>query len=365
MSLYAYSDEPTPKAAATPAAQSAPTTVPLPAAKDLIAAIPLLACEKADTRERALATLAILARREFLLDAVIESGNVGALSRTEGSDDAIRSILGIEAGHPRGLEALTHLDTPSAARYPFAESQLEIVLQLARAQQASTHPQAARALSSTVRRLGALASGPQADQLARLLPALAVHATARGCHTPIPIPVAHAGAVANALLPVSAHVTVDGRACAVAAQKLVQPFLAGLPDEALKRAWGSPSPGASPLLASPGTPGTPGTPRAVPVANLHRALAAPSSSLALAPTPAEVLAVVAPTLLAALSTAPAPPLGIPPALPSGTGGSASDYAGKVYSAHEFRRERDTVSGLGIGLTGVGRKASRHVDDFAR
>jgi hypothetical protein len=98
---------------------------------------------------------------------------------------------------------------------------------------------------------------------------------------------------------------------------------------------------------------------------LQRALASPSSSLALTPTPAALLSVLAPGLLAALATAPAPPLGIAPVLPSGTRGSASDYAGKVYSAHEFRRERDTVSGLGIGLAGVGRKASRHVDDFTR
>jgi hypothetical protein len=369
MSLYAHGDDvtptPTPKASAAPA-RSAPTTLPLPAAKDLIAAIPLLATETADTRARALATLAVLARSSFLLEAVLESGHVGALLSTEGSEAAIRSILCIDTGNTRGLEALTHLDAPSVARHPFPESQLELVLQLARVQQASTHPHAAAGLSATVKRLGALVNTADGlvGQLARVLPPLAVHATTRGVYTPIPVSTAHARVVATALLPVSAQVTATHLACAPAAVRLVQPFLAVLPDDGLRRAWERASPSASPLLLSPGTSGTPRTISPV-VANLQRALASPSSSLALNPTPAEVLAVVAPNLLAALSTAPAPPLGIPPLLPRGTSGSASDYAGKVYSAHEFRRERDTVSGLGIGLVGVGRKASRHVDDFAR
>jgi hypothetical protein len=339
------------------------------------------------------------------------------------ADNTDAYARGLEA-----LAHLSSLDSARAAHFPLPESQLDIALRLARTQAASAHPQAPAALSTTVRVLGALLAIVEseaeaeaeaedeiaadaeetettetaklpaklvADLLLRSLPPLAVQATARGVPTPIPISVtvAHAPTVASTLLRAALLVTVEGNACAPAAARLVRPFLPALPDGALRRAWDpelrSASAVTSPAMSAPSAiPSTvasaaasaavsaaistvaspaPGAPRtdAADAMALQRALASPSSSLALTPTPAALLSVLAPGLLAALATAPAPPLGIAPVLPSGTRGSASDYAGKVYSAHEFRRERDTVSGLGIGLAGVGRKASRHVDDFTR
>lgn len=364
-------------------ARSPPTKLPLPSAKELIAALPSLPDSEAKVRSQVLASLTAVARETFLLEDLLKSDSVLALAEMTEAGRALRSILAVddETFDARSaLLAIFRLDHPLQATYPSPMSALAQVIQLGEAQKLSRHPQAGPALSATVRLLAPVLSAMGKDQeentsrlvtehLVRTLATFAVHATARGTATPIPVPVSRARTVLSTLLPLSAEVTIDGFSCAQATQKLAQPFLSTLSeDDTLRRAYLPASTTLSPV-AAPSSPAV-GTPRTPPLAsqaqasNLLRAINAQGeSSLAVNPTPTEILAVVAPHLLVSLSTAPAPPLGIPSALPSGTSGSASDYAGKVYSAHEFRRERDTVSGLGIGLAGVGRKASRHVDEF--
>lgn len=367
MSLYAYDEDGKEDVQGVEDVKlSLPTKLPLPSAVDLIAAIPSLSTASEEMRRRGLATLSTLARATPLLEEVLKSNCVSVLAYMGG--EAVHSVLGLEEDGSidasSALIALTRLHAPSHATYPSPESPLSVVLRLARAQQNSMHPQAAAALSVVISRLATLLKTGEgkshiAETLTRTLPGLAVHATARGVHTDIPIPTSQAQIVITALLPLSAEVTVDGRACALAAKRLAQPYLAHLPQDALRRSWESTT--VSPLLPSSPFPSSPS-----PTASaLSRALSSPSTSLSLSATPVDLLSVLAPSLLASLSTAPDPPLGIPSALPrtAAAAGTASDYAGKVYSAHEFRRDRDTVSGLGAGLAGVGRKASRHVDDF--
>ena len=69
-------------------------------------------------------------------------------------------------------------------------------------------------------------------------------------------------------------------------------------------------------------------------------------------TPQDLIALIAPSLLTTLQSAPEPPLGISSTFAHSTNqgqADASAYAGKVYSSHEFRnRETSMPSGLGSG-----------------
>lgn len=306
----------------------------------------------------------------------------------EGADAAISSMLGLasstDAVQPRkALRALLSLPSkPWATVYPDTEAPLSVVLKLADAQARSSHPRAGEALATTLARLASVVehdnSRTTSARLARALPPLAANAATRGASVTLP-PTLDARTVLRALLPATASVA-GGQSCAHAARSLAQPFLSQLSaDDPLRRAWeprpaltGTTSPlpapaslGASPLPTVPtlqvNPPDGPAPISQTVVSRLGRALDARSSSIQLSPTPAELLAALAPDLLASLSTAKVPPLGIPAS--RAAHGSASDYAGKVYSAHEFRREREMVSGLGIGASSAGRKASRHVDEF--
>ncbi|WVR06722.1 hypothetical protein IAU60_003754 [Kwoniella sp. DSM 27419] len=145
------------------------------------------------------------------------------------------------------------------------------------------------------------------------------------------------------------------------------------------------------------------------LSRLDRALAQlvvvpPSSSLVHTATPAELLRLVAPALVDTLSTATLPPFGIPSTVADDPSQGAKAFAGKVYTSHEFRRDRGAASGLGpeaanhgvgLGITpggmgmvpnlmagaafggqtgsgagvgptlgGASRPASRHVDSYA-
>ena len=127
-------------------------------------------------------------------------------------------------------------------------------------------------------------------------------------------------------------------------------------------------------------------------------------------TPSQILSAIAPNLLKSLSSAREPPFGIPPSTttrqPMGSGAgsaSASAFAGKVYTSHEFRTREasNNTTGLSSGATGssmdmsagvgmgsgsgsgaglgagagtgglgvnalkASRPASRHVDEYAR
>ncbi|WVW84327.1 hypothetical protein I302_106361 [Kwoniella bestiolae CBS 10118] len=99
-------------------------------------------------------------------------------------------------------------------------------------------------------------------------------------------------------------------------------------------------------------------------------------------TPSELVSLISPELYKSLSTARQPPFGISPSIQSyemeqGT----KSFAGKVYTHHEFRRDRNDPSsmGMGLGISGMGgmgglgvgssaggggRAASRHVDSWS-
>ena len=94
-------------------------------------------------------------------------------------------------------------------------------------------------------------------------------------------------------------------------------------------------------------------------------------------TPSQLLSVLAPELFRSLSTARQPPFGLAPivgASQSQMSASASAFAGKVYSSHDFRSRAvvgEGLSGVVVGNAGVGvstnrgesRPASRHVDAY--
>lgn len=362
---------------------SSPTRLHLPSAEALLAALPKLEVER---RQRALASLAVLAQSSLTLETALSSPHVEAL-QVDGAEAAVASILGLSRGFETAIEprkalaALISLpSTPWATVYPDTEAPLAVVLHLAEAQAKSSHPCAGAALATTIRRLVAVLEtlderGRSASaRLARALPPLAANAVTRGASLTLP-KLLDARTVLASLLPVSASIA-GGYSCALAARALAQPFISQLlRDDPLRRAWepltsitSSPYPVSartSPLPSVPtlqvNPPDAPAPISPTVVSRISRALDAGSGSMMLAPTPAELLAAIAPGLLNTLSTATQPPLGIPAS--RAVHGSASDYAGKVYSAHEFRREREMVSGLGVGASSAGRKASRHVDEF--
>jgi hypothetical protein len=94
-------------------------------------------------------------------------------------------------------------------------------------------------------------------------------------------------------------------------------------------------------------------------------------------TPSQLLSVLAPELLHSLSTARQPPFGLAPVAgisQSQNSASASAFAGKVYSSHDFRSRAvigegpsgPIIGGAGLGISGnrgESRPASRHVDAY--
>ncbi len=359
----------------TPISTPKPTPLHFASPETLLASLPTL---DEDGKPRALAALAFLAQRDWTLSDALGSPHIRSLLG-EGAEAAAASILGINTPDDANASLAALLALPSdpwATAYPHTEAPLARVLRLAGAQAASSHPRVGEALATTLTRLLAVLeahpSGPTAARLARALPPLAANALTRGATVTLPASL-DARTVLRALLPATATVAA-GKSCAQAVRTLATPFLARLPKhDPLRRAWepapnlyppsagASPLPRASPLPTVQVEPPQEARISHTSVSRVQRSLDARSGSIPLAPTPAELLAAIAPDLLGALSTAKAPPLGIPAS--RAAHGSASDYAGKVYSAHEFRREREMVSGLGVGASSAGRKASRHVDDF--
>ncbi|WWD03175.1 hypothetical protein V865_001222 [Kwoniella europaea PYCC6329] len=116
-----------------------------------------------------------------------------------------------------------------------------------------------------------------------------------------------------------------------------------------------------------------------------------SSSLIHSITPSELISLLSPELYKSLSTSRTPPFGITPSVQSSEmEQGAKSFAGKVYTHHEFRRDRNDPSsslgsGYGLGISGAtmggmggmgglgavssagggGRAASRHVDSWTR
>ncbi|WWC94392.1 hypothetical protein V866_001234 [Kwoniella sp. B9012] len=116
-----------------------------------------------------------------------------------------------------------------------------------------------------------------------------------------------------------------------------------------------------------------------------------SSSLIHSIPPSELISLLSPELYKSLSTSRTPPFGIIPSVQSSDmEQGAKSFAGKVYTHHEFRRDRNDPSssvgsGYGLGISGAtmggmggmgglgvvssagggGRAASRHVDSWTR
>lgn len=294
----------------------------------------------------------------LLLADALESPHLDTLLEA-GDDSVLRAVLGVDGRQTldfapaEALRALQHVETPADAAYPSSQSPLALALSLMRAQSVSTHAHAPASLATVVRLLSPLASeSSTAGALSRVLPEMAARAITGGEDVALATPPEHARAVLATLAPLLAG-EAWGKSTAPAASRLAHAYS---PDPAL---W-------TPAAADPGL-GISGIQLSVSASGegerLSRALDA-GTGHALRPSAADTLAALAPELVASLGTAVQPPLGLPSTFAAGVG-NASDYAGKVYSAHEFRRERDTASGLGLGAAGVGRKASRHVDEFGR
>ena len=126
----------------------------------------------------------------------------------------------------------------------------------------------------------------------------------------------------------------------------------------------------SPLSPHIPTP-FPDTPDGRRLTRLDRALAQPhpQTSFVHTTTPAELLSILAPSLLRSLSTARIPALGIQSVEREMEVVQASAWAGKVYSEHQFRDRMGLgikvgPAKLGVQAGGDSRPASRHVDDYA-
>lgn len=322
----------------------------LPEASELLAALP---------DPRVLPSLRLLAKTgRFTLAEALESPHLAALAEP-GDNSVLRAVLGLDGQQAldfdpaEALRALPHLDQPREAAYPATQSPLALALSLMRAQAVSTHAHAPAALATVVRLLSPLASRPEtASALSRVLPEMAARAIAGGEVVSLETPPEHACAVLATLAPLLAG-EAWGKSSAPAAARLARAYS---PDPSF---W-------QPAAADPGL-GISGIQLSVSASGegerLSRALDT-GTGHGLQPSAADTLTALAPELVSSLGTAVQPPLGLPSTIAAGVG-NASDYAGKVYSAHEFRRERDTASGLGLGAAGVGRKASRHVDEFGR
>lgn len=296
-------------------------------------------------------TLAVLSKKEVILGPILDNSRAAEALVTPGAERTVASILGLqEPSHAQEfLAALLNMDKPWSLPFPSTTSSFSSTLALARAQRDSLHPQAAACLCIILERLDSIRDISHAHQqpinslLARALPPLAVHAMTRGSTPSITLTPESLPHLQAAL----AEVTATGLSVAPAARKLIAEI----------------APTPSPRSSDTPSLRIEGVPLLEPPSLLSRALDS-SSSVKLNLTAAELLSTLAPGLFSSLGTASHPPLGVPPT-PNFASRGASDYGGKVYSAHEFRRERDTTSGLGVGVNSVGRKASRHVDEFAR
>ncbi|WWD16952.1 hypothetical protein CI109_101384 [Kwoniella shandongensis] len=237
------------------------------------------------------------------------------------------------------------------------------------------------------------------DYLARRLPRLVAVNNIRGDPRQLSLPGSHARQVVTSLISVSTE-TIDGESMLAAATLLAQPYIQHLGEnDPLRLIFASDA--KSTAIKQISFSDTADGRR---LSRLHRALDPAfnlQSSFQHVVTPAELLSLLAPHLVKSLSTASIPPFGITPSMSYASptesqGVSASAYAGKVYSSHEFRtRDHGATSsgtggssvGLGIaglsgggvgggvagmvagvgGVGGVGgsRPASRHVDDYRR
>ncbi|ORX35552.1 hypothetical protein BD324DRAFT_630613 [Kockovaella imperatae] len=187
--------------------------------------------------------------------------------------------------------------------------------------------------------------------LARRLPELYVRSRLQGTTRRLNLDACCARRIVKTLFALSTEI-IDGRECWSIARNLAGPYLEYLDtNDPLAQAF---------------------SPETVPSVDRKLFIPGTSTSQATTLTSSELISLLAPELYTTLQTSRVPPLGIPAGsiltsynTQPQASASASAFGGKVYSLHEFRRERDAggLGGSGLGVGAWVRPASRHVDDF--
>jgi hypothetical protein len=211
--------------------------------------------------------------------------------------------------------------------------------------------------------------------LARKIPPLIVTLSLRGSTRELDIPKQHYSMeVLTALL--NTAPIIDGRGTFHIVSTLASPYLSHLPtSDPLVQVFTVPDASPAPLVV-------PTTPEARQIHRFSQSLHSPTNAFVHELTHKQLLEALAPELLASLSSAREPAFGLSPSKTAPGNNdttSASAFAGKVYSSHEFRTRQNAAihtagatSGLGAVEAGHGlgagsrmdsRPASRHVDDY--
>jgi hypothetical protein len=213
--------------------------------------------------------------------------------------------------------------------------------------------------------------GSWSSYLARRIPNLIVTSNIKGGSRDLNAPEQFSRDVLMSLLGIAP--LIDGTATFGTVSELASRYTSNLsPTDPLVAAFQTP-----PILP---TPSEPVTADARQVHRFSQALHSSPNALVHSLTPNQILEALAPDLLASLKTAREPMFGLSSSngAPGHQDTSASAFAGKVYSSHEFRSRPNVSANLatpaGSGSepgTGLGagnarlesRPASRHVDDY--
>jgi hypothetical protein len=182
----------------------------------------------------------------------------------------------------------------------------------------------------------------------------------------IDIPLSYSREVVTALM--QCPPIIAGKLTLSIATSLAQPYLQELHPSAPLRSAFQPKP-------PPSFPTE--TPAERELSRFADSLLSPNNGYTHSLRPSQLLSVLAPELLHSLSTARQPPFGLAPVVgvsQSQNSASASAFAGKVYSSHDFRSRAvagegpsgPIIGGAGLGISGnrgESRPASRHVDAY--
>jgi hypothetical protein len=214
-----------------------------------------------------------------------------------------------------------------------------------------------------------LLSGIGADwspRLARRATPLLVKLRVFGGRLAADIPLSYSREVVTALIQIAP--IIAGKPTLPIVTSLAQPYLQALhPADPLRNAFQP--------LPPPSFPSE--TPVERELSRFAQSLQIPNNGYTHSLTPSQLLSVLAPELLHSLSTARQPPFGLQPVVgisQSQNSASASAFAGKVYSSHDFRSRAvvgegpsgPLIGGAGLGISanrGESRPASRHVDAY--
>jgi hypothetical protein len=198
----------------------------------------------------------------------------------------------------------------------------------------------------------------------RITPLLVKSRVFGGIHA-VDIPLTYSREVITALI-LSSPI-IDGEPALSITTSLAQPYLSELhPSDPLRAAFQPTTPPSFPTE----------TPAERELSRFADSLQSPNNGYTHSLTPSHLLSVLAPELLHSLSTARQPPFGLAPVGVSQSQNlaSASAFAGKVYSSHDFRSRAvagegpsgPIIGGAGLGISGnrgESRPASRHVDAY--